>query len=130
MKLSKLVPALVLTTLLSVGSALTLQAKDKACDPSKTCEQIEKTCCMSEKGKCDLCNCMKKLELTEDQQQKVKAIKESKKSEFAKIKADAKKKATAVMDDLEKEVRKILTPEQSAKLDAMKSEKAPAKKAE
>lgn len=130
MKLSKLVPALALTALLSVGSALTLQAEDKACDSSKTCEQTEKSCCMSEKGKCDVCKGMKNLDLTDDQQQKVNAIKDSKKSEFAKIKAEAKKKATAVMEDMKKEVRKILTPEQTAKLDAMKSKKDAAKTAE
>ena len=136
---TKLLPTLALAALFSATTAMTLPAKekkdapDKVCSKSEACEKSAKGAKAGPKGKGEkggLRGPWKKLELTDEQKEKAKGIMESKKSEFATIQQDAKKKSEAVMDAIEVEMRKILTPKQVADLDAMKKKPKPAKKSE
>lgn len=62
----------------------------------------------------------KELNLTPEQQQKVAPIIEAAKPQIAAIHREAEEKTAAVMNNCADQIRPLLTPQQQAKLDAIK----------
>jgi len=63
---------------------------------------------------------LRELNLSEEQKAKVKAVMESKKPLLDAIREEQMQKMKIVMEEAEKEIRPILTPEQTQVLDDMK----------
>jgi Spy/CpxP family protein refolding chaperone len=68
---------------------------------------------------------VEELGLTAEQRQKVQEIVERHRAELEAILRDAYPKARAVNEQIEKEVRELLTPEQRTKLDELKAHRPP-----
>lgn len=120
---------LALSLLISGSSAITAFAQtNNACSTAPT----EKSCCKADKKKCDKkegrhdkkkCNKLfKGIELTADQKAKLQSLKESQRKEFEKDKQKMREQREKRMDARDKELSKILTPEQMAVYNANKAE--------
>ena len=71
----------------------------------------------------------KALDLTPDQQAKVKAIFEQAKPQLQAARQEAKQKVQAVRENIQSQIRPILTPEQQHKFDALKKAREDMRKA-
>lgn len=71
----------------------------------------------------------KALDLTPDQQAKVKAIFEQAKPQLQAARQDAKQKVQAIRENVQSQIRPILTPEQQQKFDAIKKAREDMRKA-
>ena len=71
----------------------------------------------------------KALDLTPDQQAKVKAIFEQAKPQLQAARQEAKQKVQAVRENIQSQIRPILTPEQQQKFDAFKKAREDMRKA-